>query len=295
MDPRIIVTLEEVSGDLKEEIAETEDVEPLWSADIFSMIVIEPESVPEEVACKVEAIDGVEHAVIERTGEQNEMRKIEDTDKVHIEPEFDKFAETERLLEELSEVSETIEDSHISGVSETKFDRQRMAVIDSGIDIRNAQITNVVSRINLTEDDTLDSIGHGTAMACILNMQRPYMELFDMKVFDGYEVRESNIIKALALSTDPSRDIFGVSLSLGLEPREGYCPLCDATNKTAHAGVVVSVSSGELAKPIPRDVPPMCPARAEKAIAVTADSDKYTNDWFADGDVVGKADWTAYE
>jgi hypothetical protein len=293
MDSYYILSInQDAPESLRKEVAETTGVTPLSEAKIFSQLAIEIQGAKSDVIAKLDALDHVENIVEERVGENNTMH-IDHPAKFHVEPDFDLDAETERIVEEeLNSISKKHQSLNFNNISVKEFENRRIGIIDSGIDVRNPQVTNIAKRINFTGDNNFDSVGHGTVMACILNVQHPNCNLVDLKVVGDGVLRETYIIQALAEATDPKHEIDAISMSLGLNPRNGYCPLCEAVNKTYHTGVPVTVSSGQLAKPKSDSVPPMCPARADEAIAVTADSDEQTNDWFAEGDVLAKSDWT---
>lgn len=294
MEPHYILTIsEDASESLREEIATTNSVTPLWEARIFSQLVVDIHTNESRVAAGLRELDDVEHVVKERIGCENEMQ-IEHPADFIAQPSFDVDEETERVVnEELANVTGTHPSLNFDNLTVEEFEHQRIGVIDSGIEVRNPQVTNVVKRIKFTENDTFDDIGHGTVMACILNIQRPNSDLVDLKVLGDGTIRESDVIRAFAEATDPSHSIDAVSMSLGFVPRDAdeYCPLCDAANRTFHAGTPVTASSGQLAAPMEKSVPPMCPARAEHVVAVTAESDRDSDDWFAEGDVMAKSDW----
>lgn len=238
MKPRYIVSIEDYSlAGVREEVALTEGVEPLWSTDIFDQLVVELTSGESDVvADAIQEIDGVSDVTAERVGHQNEM-VIDNPESFVATPDFDLEEETQRVVDEEIESVRIQENHHVfEDITVEYFDYQKIAVVDSGIDVRNPTVTNVVERINLTDDQTYDSIGHGTVMACILNVQRPNIDLVDIKVLDDRSIRETDVIRALAIATEPKREIDGVSMSLGFEPRDGYCPLCEAVNRTVYTG-----------------------------------------------------------
>jgi hypothetical protein len=287
--PRYLISTDhDQTVNLREAVALLEGVEPLWCAEMFSLLVVDIASdESRSVVSELADIDGFKEVVAEHVGDDNQMPIIDHPADFHVDPQFDVREENRRIMEEeIDAVTTTVTSPICDNVEIEEFADQTIAVVDTGIDIRNPQITNVTARINFTDDEDYDSIGHGTFMGCILNVQRPNINLVDMKVIGDGVIRESHVIKAL----EPARGIDAVSMSLGFTPRDGYCPLCEAVNRTVHAGVPVVVSAGNPARPVSNPVPPACPARAEKARAVTADSNIKSNDWFAEGEYTANVD-----
>ncbi|MBV9771881.1 MAG: S8 family serine peptidase [Bryobacterales bacterium] len=94
----------------------------------------------------------------------------------------------------------------------------KIAIIDSGVNPGHPHVGDVAGAVTLTlngeMNDTIDRLGHGTAVAGAIREKMPNAELYALKVFDrrlSAEIR--SILTALQWCRDHAIDL--VNLSLG--------------------------------------------------------------------------------
>jgi subtilisin family serine protease len=94
----------------------------------------------------------------------------------------------------------------------------KIAIIDSGIHAGHPHVGNVAGGVCVTNDgfanDTVDRLGHGTAVAAAIREKVPEAELFAVKVFEArLSAKIDVILRALTWSIEHGMDV--VNLSLG--------------------------------------------------------------------------------
>jgi len=238
----------------------------------------------EEINSSVEALDSV--CAIERARvSPGEDVLIEDTENAVLEPGFD--------LEEygFGKAHET--------VAETAPDDRfvpRIAVIDSGIDTRNDRIEHVTERINLTDEEALDSTGHGTVTASVLGYAMPFeKEIVDVKVAGRSGTTEGAVIRALGECL--RRDVDVINLGLGFPGHEtkDLCPLCRAAEATVSSGVLVTAAAGNHGRPGSPMPEPECPARSEEVLAAGSVNDRKRPKYYSgSGDLFVEDEWRVH-
>ena len=248
-------------------------------------------SVPSDKAADINSsvhnIEGI-RAVEEERRSSTEEVIAQDTERLVVEPNFDpqEFG--------LNQAHEYIKEQS-AGASEFTV---RTAVIDSGIDSRNDRIGTVSERINFTDEDELDSVGHGTLVASILEHTVGPLshEFIDMKVATRCGTREGAVVRALRACVQ--RGVHQANLSLGFSDHDDrdVCPVCTAAEIAASRGVVVTAAAGNHGRvddPLPT---PECPARSEAVIAAGALQDVNTPQYSSGmGDVFSPGSWKVYE
>jgi subtilisin family serine protease len=140
----------------------------------------------------------------------------------------------------------------------------KIAIIDSGINSRHPHVGEIVGAVALPPsdiNDTVDRLGHGTAVAAAIHEKIPDAELYAVKVFDRrLSASIGTILSALQWCRNHAMDI--VNLSLG-------------TTNTAHRESLSHTIGGHLvvvsaAGALPGDLPgvigvapdPACPRNA---------------------------------
>ena len=118
----------------------------------------------------------------------------------------------------------------------------RVAVIDSGIHDGHPHVGRVAGAVQFTPDgegsDTVDHLGHGTAVAAAIREKVPTADLFAVKVFDRrLSANIAAILRALAWCRAARMD--AINLSLGTPNEEYRAPLLEAI---ADNGLVVSAA-----------------------------------------------------
>ena len=124
----------------------------------------------------------------------------------------------------------------------------RIAVIDSGVHTGNPHISARVSGVNLTgdteDDDFIDRLGHGTAVAAAILEKSPDADLFAIRVFDRTLATTAALL-ARAIECAAEHDCRLINLSLGT-PNPGRAEiLTKAVQQAADRGAIV-ISAREL-------------------------------------------------
>lgn len=105
----------------------------------------------------------------------------------------------------------------------------RVAIVDSGVAPGHPHVGDVGAGVSLvhTVDDTLDRIGHGTAVAAAIREKAPDAELLPVKVFDRALATDARTLAdAIRWAADHGCHI--VNLSLGTTNPEHATLLSDA-------------------------------------------------------------------
>lgn len=116
----------------------------------------------------------------------------------------------------------------------------RVAVVDSGVAAGHSHVGSVSPGVSLVTgvDDTLDRIGHGTAVAAAIREKAPDVELVPVKVFD-WALRTDARTLADAIRWASDHDCRVANLSLGTANTEHAALLEDAVRYAAERGTLV--------------------------------------------------------
>lgn len=131
--------------------------------------------------------------------------------------------------------------------------------------------------------DVVDCIGHGTAIAGIVNALAPRAEIVPLRVF-GSRLETSPEIIAAALDWAADRAVEVVNLSLGSTMEAARRPLQKACRRAHEAGCL-------LISAVPRGAEQVFPAAFREVIGVTAG--RYSNAYDLDALPQGTADFAA--
>src|SRR5437016_6171577 len=102
----------------------------------------------------------------------------------------------------------------------------KIAIIDSGINPEHPHVGGITSSVCIAGADTVDHLGHGTAVAGAIREKSSDAELFAVKVFDRrLSANIATIIRALEWSRAQRVDI--INLSLGTR-NPAHQPLFEA-------------------------------------------------------------------
>ncbi len=125
----------------------------------------------------------------------------------------------------------------------------KIAIIDSGIHPGHPHVGGVAGGVSMVSDDTLDRLGHGTAVAGAIRERAPDAELYAVKVFDRrLSTKTGVLIRALEWCVAESMDLINMSLTArGLATIPGLPPVVTVPNVLAGA---IAVSPDESC---PRD------------------------------------------
>lgn len=279
-----------VSRELDKELLEIlleEQITLDWWEPMFNLIGGSPPSDEvDEIHSSIRDIEWI-RAIEKERYSSAEDKTLENTEQAVIEPEFDVqemgLDQAQKLVEE--EVPDT------SGFT------PKTAVIDSGIDSRNDQIGAVSKRINFTDEEELDALGHGTLVASILEHVDPFeKELIDMKVATKSGTREGAVIRALRSCVQHEVEVANLSLGFQNHDEREVCPVCTAAEIAASNGVFITAAAGnhgETDNPLPT---PECPGRSEATISTGAlqsnDIPRFSS---GAGDVFAPSSWNIYE
>jgi len=119
----------------------------------------------------------------------------------------------------------------------------RVAVIDSGVFPGNPHIGTSVSGVRIhpggeTDDDFVDRIGHGTAVAAAILEKAPRIELFAVRVFDRTLSTSANTL-AEAITWAAANGARLINLSLGTPNPARAAMLGAAVDEAVDAGAIV--------------------------------------------------------
>ena len=90
----------------------------------------------------------------------------------------------------------------------------KIAIIDSGIHAAHPHVDGVAGGVCFTPGgDTIDRLGHGTAVAAAIREKLPDAELYAVKVFEArLSASIQTILRALAWSIEQGMDVINLSL-----------------------------------------------------------------------------------
>ena len=118
--------------------------------------------------------------------------------------------------------------------------RVRVAVVDSGIYPDHPHVGGISGGIGFTSpdgpnDDYLDRLGHGTAVAAAIREKAPDVELFAVKIFDRTLATSiGSLVAAIGWAIDSGMEI--INLSLGTARREHHAALSRLVERAAARG-----------------------------------------------------------
>ncbi len=137
--------------------------------------------------------------------------------------------------------------------------RVRIAVLDSGVHPSHSHIGGLAKGVQITAqgdaEDTLDRLGHGTAVASVIHHLSPQVEIVPVKIFDNQLVTNLAIILR-AVDWCLQNDIQVINLSLGTtneQHREAFEQM--GSRVALHDAVVVSAHSMEATRLLPGTLP----------------------------------------
>ncbi|MGE0487685.1 MAG: S8 family serine peptidase [Vulcanimicrobiota bacterium] len=97
----------------------------------------------------------------------------------------------------------------------------RIALIDSGVNPHHSHLTRVAPGHSLVSDDTLDHIGHGTAIAGVVHWWASQAEIVPVKIFD-HQLRCPTELAQQAVAWAVEQAIPLIGLSLAGREEEGW-------------------------------------------------------------------------
>lgn len=145
----------------------------------------------------------------------------------------------------------------------------RIAVLDSGVHSSHPHVGGLVKGIQITADseseDTLDRLGHGTAVAAVIHHLAPQVEIVPVKIFDRQLSTNLPVILR-AVDWCLQNNIQVINLSLGTTNQDHLHSFEGMATKIEQAGaVVVSAYSGKKTR--------LLPGGLSGVIGVVADED----------------------
>ncbi len=89
----------------------------------------------------------------------------------------------------------------------------KIAIIDSGIHADHPHVNGISGGISLVDDDLIDRLGHGTAVAGAIREKAPDAEIYAVKIFDRRLSTKFDVLqKALAWCVENKMDLINLSV-----------------------------------------------------------------------------------
>jgi len=136
----------------------------------------------------------------------------------------------------------------------------RVAVVDSGVHAAHPHVRDVVGGVRVwssgdIDNDFVDHLGHGTAVAAAIREKAPQVELLAVRVFDRTLATTGEaLVRAIEWSADQGANI--INLSLGTTNQEHASKLGAAVAYAAGLGaIVVSAAPQADAQWLPGGLP----------------------------------------
>jgi subtilisin family serine protease len=144
----------------------------------------------------------------------------------------------------------------------------RIAVIDTGIHAAHPHVGGIAGGTAFTDDgtehgDTLDRLGHGTAVAAAIREKAPDASLLAVKVFDR-ALRTTGTALAAAIRWAIAREVHVINLSLGTTNPDHAAPLAAVVTEAAAAGILIVAAA-------PQDGQPWLPGALPGVVGVEVD------------------------
>lgn len=141
----------------------------------------------------------------------------------------------------------------------------KIAIIDSGIHLGHPHVGEIAGAVGIApageNNDAIDRLGHGTAVAGAIREKAPDAELYAVKVFDGRLTANIGVIlRALAWCRDHRMDL--VNLSLGTENPAHRDSFLDVLGDDLLVVSAANVLPGSLPEVIGVAPDPDCPRDA---------------------------------
>jgi hypothetical protein len=146
----------------------------------------------------------------------------------------------------------------------------RVAVIDSGVHADHPHVGGVAGGVGIRDDgalddDFVDRLGHGTAVAAAIREKAPGSELLAVKVF-WRTLATSVSMLVRAIDEARARGATIVNLSLGTPEHRHRDELADAVARARAAGVfIVSAMEGTGGRWLPGDLDEVIPVHLDWA------------------------------
>jgi hypothetical protein len=125
----------------------------------------------------------------------------------------------------------------------------KVAIVDSGLHTANPHVSAIAGGVHITaegqDDDFLDRLGHGTAVAAVILEKAPGIQLFVVRVFER-TLTTNAILLARAIEWAAESGCRLINLSLGTANPEREPELQAAVDLACSRGALV-VSARELA------------------------------------------------
>jgi subtilisin family serine protease len=144
----------------------------------------------------------------------------------------------------------------------------RIAVIDSGIHTAHPHIGDVSGGVTIGEggrvdDDFVDRLGHGTAVAAAIHEKAPHAELVAVKVF-RHTLSTDIVTLVRAIDIAAARGAALINLSLGTSELRHHDALEAAVERAQTRGsIVVSAAESNGVEWLPGSLPAVLPVRLD--------------------------------
>jgi subtilisin family serine protease len=144
----------------------------------------------------------------------------------------------------------------------------RIAVIDSGVHASHPHVNGVAGGIAITrdgreEEDYIDRIGHGTAVAAVIREKAPDAEIFAVKIFHhSLSTRMLPLIHAIDWSVRNGMDV--INLSLGTSNPAHEPALRQAVQRVlAKGGLLIAAGEDAAVRWLPGSLPGVLPVELD--------------------------------
>jgi subtilisin family serine protease len=144
----------------------------------------------------------------------------------------------------------------------------RIAIIDSGVYVGHPHIGGVSGGVSIQEngeldEDFVDRLGHGTAVAAAIHEKAPHAELVAVKVFwRTLSTDVATLVRAIDIAAERGAAL--INLSLGTGERRHREALQAAVDRAhARGAIVVSAAEGDGVEWLPGSLAHVLPVRPD--------------------------------
>ena len=143
----------------------------------------------------------------------------------------------------------------------------RVAVVDSGIHAAHPHVGPISDGASMlddgVDDDTIDRIGHGTAVAAAIRERAPRVELYAVKVFGRtLSTTTERLVRGVVWAADAGAHIINLSLGTARAEQAGrLAPVIDYARR--RGSTIVAAEESEGTRWFPGSLPGVVPVRLD--------------------------------
>ena len=123
----------------------------------------------------------------------------------------------------------------------------KIGLLDSGIDVSHPALrnANIYDGFKNGFETFIDTLGHGTACAFLINQIEPEVSIYNVKIFDrNLECSPSIIVKAIEWCIQ--NDIKIINLSASVSNLNYFYKISEVCEQAHSRGIIIVSSSGNL-------------------------------------------------